>query len=189
MGKNKIITSFFKRKNEEQVDGNNEIKRQKASTNEPVNEANIEPVNEANNEPVNEANNETVNEANNEPNNEPVNEANQNIPQNPININEVDVSSLERDPAKRLEMWKYPVNIREQVRLAYMSLGVYQIKLEWYKPRGPKNNLRRFRYAWFDMFPNWLEYSPTKHKAYCFLCYLYNDKPNESHGHSAFTTE
>ncbi|XP_035838006.1 zinc finger MYM-type protein 1-like [Helianthus annuus] len=49
MGKNKIITSFFKRKNEEQVDGNNEIKRQKASTSEPVNEAN-EPVNEANNE-------------------------------------------------------------------------------------------------------------------------------------------
>ncbi|XP_022041859.1 uncharacterized protein LOC110944506 [Helianthus annuus] len=145
---------FFQRKNEEQVYGNNEIKRQKASTSEPVNEANIEPVNEANNEPVNEANNEPVNEANNEPNNEPVNEANQNIPQNPININEVDVSSLERDPAKRLEMWKYPVNIREQVRLAYMSLGVYQIKLEWYKPRGPKNNLRRFRYAWFDMFPN-----------------------------------
>ncbi|KAF5794087.1 putative transcription factor and/or regulators TTF-type(Zn) family [Helianthus annuus] len=86
-------------------------------------------------------------------------------------------------------MWKYPVNIREQVRLAYISLGVYQIKLEEYKPRGPKNNRRRFKYAWFDMFPDWLEYSPTKHKAYCFLCYLYNDKPNESHGHGAFTSE
>ncbi|XP_021979170.1 disease resistance protein RUN1-like [Helianthus annuus] len=46
MGKNKFITSFFKRKNEEQVegigDGNNEIKRQKASTSEPINEANNE---------------------------------------------------------------------------------------------------------------------------------------------------
>ncbi|KAJ0879579.1 hypothetical protein HanRHA438_Chr10g0453121 [Helianthus annuus] len=89
MGKYKSITYFFKRKNEEQVKGidneNNEIKRQKALTSELVNE--------------------------------PINETNQNIqqehdiPQNPININEVDVSSLERDPAKRLGMWKYPVNI------------------------------------------------------------------------------
>ncbi|XP_021991725.2 zinc finger MYM-type protein 1-like [Helianthus annuus] len=190
MGKNKCITSFFKRKNENEeqvegnqgiVDGNNENKRQKASTSEPVSEVN----NEANQNipPVNEANQNIppVNEANNE--------ANQNIPQNPTIINEVDVSSLERDPPKRLPMWKYPVNIREQVRLAYISLGPYQIKLDEYKPRGPKNNLRRFKYAWFDMFPNWLEYSPTKHKAYCFLCYLCNDKQNESHGHSAFTSE
>ncbi|MFS7940122.1 hypothetical protein Hanom_Chr05g00459961 [Helianthus anomalus] len=48
MDKYKRITSFFKRKNEEQVDGidneNNEIKRQKASTSELVNE----PINEAN---------------------------------------------------------------------------------------------------------------------------------------------
>ncbi|KAM0024063.1 putative transcription factor and/or regulators TTF-type(Zn) family [Helianthus debilis subsp. tardiflorus] len=168
MGKNKCITSFFKRKNENEeqlegnqgiVDGNNVNKRQKASTSEPVSEVNNE-VNQ-NIPPVNEANNET----------------NQNISQNPTNINEVDVSSLERDPAKRLPMWKYPVNIREQVRLAYISLGAYQIKLDEYK------------YAWFDMFPNWLEYSPTKHKAYCFLCYLCNDKPNESHGHSVFTSE
>ena len=84
----------------------------------------------------------------------------------------MDVSSLERDPAKRLEMWKYPVEAREQVRLAYISLGVYQPKLEEYKPRGPKNNLRRFKFAWFGMFPNWLEYSPTTHKAYCFLSSL-----------------
>nr|XP_043606708.1 uncharacterized protein LOC122578746 [Erigeron canadensis] len=60
--KNKTITSFFKRKNqEEQVEGiddeeQQESKRQKASTSEPV-------------------------------------------------------SSLERDPAKRLEMWKYPVKL------------------------------------------------------------------------------
>ena len=143
MVKNKTITSFFKRKNEEQqVEGIDdeiqESKRQKGSTSEPV----IGP--------------DTCNEQPCE------------IPQ--VNINEVDVSSLERDPAKRLEMWKYPVVVCEQVRLAYISLGVYQPKLEEYKPRGPKNNLRRFKFAWFGMFPNWLEYSPTTHKAYCFLC-------------------
>nr|XP_043615744.1 zinc finger MYM-type protein 1-like [Erigeron canadensis] len=32
-------------------------------------------------------------------------------------------------------------------------------------------------------------YSPTTHKAYCFLCYLYKDKPNEQSGHSAFSCE
>ncbi|XP_022019415.1 uncharacterized protein LOC110919458 [Helianthus annuus] len=67
MGKNKCITSFFKRKNENEeqvkgnqgiVDGNNENKRQKASTSEPVSEVN----NEANKNtpPVNEANNEVL---------------------------------------------------------------------------------------------------------------------------------
>ena len=162
MVKNKTITSFFKRKNEEQqVEGidveSQESKRQKGSTSEPV----IGP--------------DTCNEQPSE------------IPQ--ANINEVDVSSLERDPAKRLEMWKYPVEAREQVRLAYISLGVYQPKLEEYKPRGPKNNLRRFKFAWFGMFPNWLEYSPTTHKAYCFLCYLYKEKPNEQSGHSAFSCD
>ena len=171
MVKNKTITSFFKRKNEEQqVEGstseqvkernNDEIqesKRQKGSTSEPVSGP------------------DTCNEQPSE------------IPQG--NINEIDVSNLERDPAKRLEMWKYPVAVREQVRLAYISLGVYQPKLEEYKPRGPKNNLRRFKFAWFGMFPNWLEYSPTTHKAYCFLCYLYKDKPNEQSGHSAFSCD
>lgn len=97
MVKNKTITSFFKRKNEEQqVEGIDdeiqESKHQKGSTSEPV----IGP--------------DTCNEQPSE------------IPQ--ANINEVDVSSLERDPAKRLEMWKYPVAKREQVRLEYLSLGV-----------------------------------------------------------------
>ncbi|PWA86651.1 zinc finger MYM-type protein 1 [Artemisia annua] len=162
MVKNKTITSFFKRTNEEQqVEGIDdeiqESKRQKGSTSEPV----IGPA----------ACNEQPSE----------------IPQ--ANINEVDVSSLERDPAKRLEMWKYPVMVREQVRQAYISLGVYQPKLEEYKPRGPKNNIRRFKFAWFGMFPNWLEYSPTTHKTYCFLCYMYKEKPNEKSGHSAFSCE
>jgi len=70
MVKNKTITSFFKRKNEEQQVGVDdevqESKRQKGSTSEPV----IGP--------------DTCNEQVSE------------IPQ--ANINEVDVSSLERDP-------------------------------------------------------------------------------------------
>ncbi|MFS7925041.1 hypothetical protein Hanom_Chr04g00279751 [Helianthus anomalus] len=70
---------FFKRKNEEHVEGiddeNNEIKHQKTSTSEPVNEANQNIQQE------------------------------HDIPENLININEVGVSSLERDTPKRLGMW------------------------------------------------------------------------------------
>jgi hypothetical protein len=105
MVKNKTITSFFKRKNEEQqVEGIDveiqESKRQKDSTSEPV----IGP--------------DTCNE---QPSDIPQTNINE-IPQANNNEQPSDVSSLERDPAKRLEMWKYPVEVREQVRLAYISL-------------------------------------------------------------------
>ncbi|XP_076912205.1 uncharacterized protein LOC143570435 [Bidens hawaiensis] len=39
------------------------------------------------------------------------------------------------------------------------------------------------------MFQNWLEYFPTTHRAYCFLCYLFNDKPSVSHGYDSFTVK
>nr|XP_043620074.1 uncharacterized protein LOC122591914 [Erigeron canadensis] len=158
--KNKTITLFFKRKNQEkQVEGTDdeeqqESKRQKASTSEPV---------------------------------IGLDTCNQQIPQ--ANINEVDVSSLERDPAKRLEMWKYPVKVREQVRLAYISLGVYQPNLEVYKLRGPKNNLRRFKYACCEELDNWKKVddgnncpflkhikSSTHKKAFVFATNLVNQE-------------
>nr|KAJ0184695.1 hypothetical protein LSAT_V11C900476850 [Lactuca sativa] len=42
---------------------------------------------------------------------------------------------------------------------------------------------RRFQYSWFNIFPNWLEYSPTTHASYCFICYIFNDKPSVCHGY------
>lgn len=30
-----------------------------------------------------------------------------------------------------------------------------------------------FYLNWYKLFPDWLEYTPTKHCAYCFLCYLF----------------
>ncbi|KAL8234507.1 hypothetical protein R6Q59_020607 [Mikania micrantha] len=58
----------------------------------------------------------------------PVNEVNLNhgIP----NGNEVVANNLERDPAKRKQMFDRPVNLREQVRRAYLNLGPYQIYLK-----------------------------------------------------------
>ncbi|XP_023766503.2 uncharacterized protein LOC111915032 [Lactuca sativa] len=105
------------------------------------------------------------------------------------NPNEVDLKHLERDPAKRKQMWEYPVNLREQVRRAYMTLGPFQIRLQEYHAKGSKKHPRRFQYSWFNIFPNWLEYSPTTHASYCFICYIFNDKPSVCHGYEAFTVK
>ncbi|KAL3654079.1 hypothetical protein CASFOL_003760 [Castilleja foliolosa] len=112
---------------------------------------------------------------------------NSQVPQ-PI-TNEVDLNHLERDPVKRKQMWEYPVNLREQVRRAYLSLGPYQIRLVEYENKGSKKHTRRFQYSYFTMFPNWLEYSPTTQASYCFMCYLFSDKPSVGHGYDAFTVK
>ncbi|KAK1408966.1 hypothetical protein QVD17_41154 [Tagetes erecta] len=67
---------------------------------------------------------------------EPENQQNPNVfeaPQGPkSNTNEVDLNNLERDPAKQKQMWNYPVDLREQVRRAYLSLGPFQLHLKEY---------------------------------------------------------
>ncbi|XP_023735217.1 uncharacterized protein LOC111883080 [Lactuca sativa] len=105
------------------------------------------------------------------------------------NPNEVDLKQLERDPAKRKQMRDYPVNLREEVRRTYMTLGPFQIRLKEYHAKGSKKHPRRFQYSWFNTFPNWLEYSPTTHSSYCFICYIFNDKPSVCHGYVAFTVQ
>ncbi|XP_076912630.1 uncharacterized protein LOC143571001 [Bidens hawaiensis] len=137
----KTIHSFFKRKVENDIDNaNEESKRHKASTSKPEKNENQQESDKFE------------------------------APQPQANINEVDLNLLERDPAKRITMWNYPVNLREQ-----------------HRANGSKKYPRRFQYSWFAVFPNWLEYSPRAHFAYCFLCYIFNDTPNVGNGHDAFT--
>ncbi|PWA60429.1 zinc finger MYM-type protein 1 [Artemisia annua] len=99
---------------------------------------------------------------------------------------ETDSSSLERDPAKQKLMWDYPPNQREEVRRAYLNSGPFQIHLEHYPAKVSTKHPRKFQYSWLKIFPNWLEYSPTTHSAYCFLCFLYCEKPNVRQGADAF---
>ena len=47
---------------------------------------------------------------------------------------------------------------------------------------------RRFQASWFKLFPEWLEYSPSKDAAFCLPCYLFN-KSSGSVGSGAFTIE
>ncbi|CAH9143472.1 unnamed protein product [Cuscuta epithymum] len=43
-----------------------------------------------------------------------------------------DIKNLERDPAKRPQIWEYPVNQRDEVIRAYLEMGPYQIHLSKY---------------------------------------------------------
>ncbi|XP_071704545.1 uncharacterized protein [Rutidosis leptorrhynchoides] len=92
---------------------------------------------------------------------------------------------MERDAGKRKQMWEYSVNLREQIRRQYLNFGPLQVHLKKYPAKGKQD--RRFQFAWFKIFPNWLEYSITKDCAYCFLCFLFSDKHDIRHGYDAFT--
>ncbi|CAL9019916.1 unnamed protein product [Prunus brigantina] len=102
--------------------------------------------------------------------------------------NEVDNSSLERDPGLRPQIWNYPVNQRDEIRRAYINAGPYQPILSKYPKSGSVTHQRSFQSSWFKLFPSWLEYSPVKDAAFCLPCYLFN-KPSGHSGKNAFTLE
>jgi hypothetical protein len=56
------------------------------------------------------------------------------------------IESLERDPALRPQIWQYPPNQRDDVRLAYLKLGPMQPLLKNYKAYGIESQKRRFKY-------------------------------------------
>ncbi|XP_023753024.1 uncharacterized protein LOC111901409 [Lactuca sativa] len=120
MGKMKTLDYFFKRKvdDKETNHESEESKHHKASTSEPQpqkteNQQEIEP----------------------QPQGKENLQENEPQPQEKENPNELDLKNLERDPAKRKQMWDYPVNLREQVRRAYMNLGPFQIRLKEYQAK------------------------------------------------------
>ncbi|CAL8162116.1 unnamed protein product [Prunus armeniaca] len=102
--------------------------------------------------------------------------------------NEVDISTLERDPGLRPQIWNYPINQRDEIRRAYINVGPYQPMLSKYPKSGSVTHQRSFQSSWFKLFPSWLEYSPVKDAAFCLPCYLFN-KPSGHSGKNAFTLE
>uniref|UniRef100_A0A0A9H4Z9 TTF-type domain-containing protein n=1 Tax=Arundo donax TaxID=35708 RepID=A0A0A9H4Z9_ARUDO len=83
------------------------------------------------------------------------------------------IEFLERDPAKRPQIWEYPSNQQDEVRRAYLKLGPMQPKLQNYKASGPQGHQRRFQYRWFSEFSSWLEYLESSGCAYCLFCFIF----------------
>ena len=51
-----------------------------------------------------------------------------------------------------------------------------------------EKNSCHFLPSWYKLFPDWLEYSPTKHCAFYLPCYLFT-KTTKHASSSAFTSE
>ena len=105
-----------------------------------------------------------------------------------IETSKVDTQLLERDQGLHRQIWDYDVNQRDEIRRAYIMSGPYQPRLPEYPKSGSEKHHRRFQSLWFDSFPSWLEYSPTKDAAFCLPCYLFN-APFAQPKHIAFTIE
>ncbi|XP_074358963.1 uncharacterized protein LOC141698205 [Apium graveolens] len=106
----------------------------------------------------------------------------------PTNItSRIDLASLERDPGLRHPMWKYPPNVRDDIRREYIRLGACQPKLhkDQYPPTEFGNQRLRFQASWFNSW-TWLEYSVSKDVAFCFSCFLFEKDSSSQH---AFTID
>ncbi|KAH1073882.1 hypothetical protein J1N35_026210 [Gossypium stocksii] len=98
----------------------------------------------------------------------------------------LDLSNLEREPGLRKQIYEYPVNMRDEIRRAYIKAGPYQPILLEYPASNSKKHPRYFQPSWFKKFP-WLEYSPSKDAVFCLPCFLFNSNPSSRFGSTTFT--
>ena len=57
-------------------------------------------------------------------------------------------------------------------------MGPYQPKLEEFPHSFDRQQFRRFQYTWYAQFP-WLKYSKEIDAAYCFACFLFDEKKSK----------
>ncbi|KAK9750764.1 hypothetical protein RND81_02G220100 [Saponaria officinalis] len=96
---------------------------------------------------------------------------------------DIDITSLERDPGKGRHIGTYPLNERDIIRRAYLLHGPCQPHLDNYPSTQCGAQGRRFCHKWFKEW-TWLEYSLAKDKTYCFPCFLFDEYPSR---HPIFT--
>ncbi|KAM5582361.1 hypothetical protein ABKV19_002668 [Rosa sericea] len=102
---------------------------------------------------------------------------------------EINLADLPSDPGLRTRILDYDPNIRDQVRRQYLQRGPCQPREHKFLQTKCGASKRRFISAWFDDFPNWLEYSIDKDRAYCLCCYLFKANIGEQAGGDAFTSD
>ncbi|XP_028111666.1 zinc finger MYM-type protein 1-like [Camellia sinensis] len=105
-----------------------------------------------------------------------------------VKSKDVDTSSLVRDPGLRQQIWDYPVSQCDEIRRAYIKSRPYQPKALNNQRFETDKNGRRFFDSWYKLFLDWLEYSPTKNRAFCLPCFLFTE-PTGHPGSSVFTVE
>ncbi|XP_042041148.1 zinc finger MYM-type protein 1-like [Salvia splendens] len=92
--------------------------------------------------------------------------------ENLMENDDINESEIKADPGLRKPIAEYGVNIRDRIRREYVAKGPCQPKGNIFqKTRQGKDN-RSFRDVWYKDY-DWLEYSESKHAAYCFYCFLF----------------
>jgi hypothetical protein len=93
-----------------------------------------------------------------------------------IQLEEMDATTLQRDPRLRPQIWKFPINLQDAMRRAYIKADPCQPKL-WEYPSSEKGNNRcRFQASWFNTYSTWLEYSKSNDAIFCLQCYVFAKK-------------
>jgi hypothetical protein len=96
---------------------------------------------------------------------------------------------VEFDPGKRRCIDEYPPNLKDLVRRKYLANGPCQPRTCDFLATEICGKDRRFVSEWFDVFGSWLEYSESKHKAYCFCCFLFRPRKKKEAGYVAFVKD
>ena len=100
---------------------------------------------------------------------------------------EINLADLPSDPGLRKSISNYDPKIRDQVRREYLQRGPCQPKEHKFRKSSFGVKERKFNSAWFDDFPNWLEYSIEQDAAYCLCCYLFKTNTGGQGGGDVFT--
>jgi hypothetical protein len=82
---------------------------------------------------------------------------------------------IKYDPGLRKQIDDYHTNHRENVRRKYLENRPCQPRTLDFPVTYIGGAPRRFVPEWFDEF-DWLKYSESKDRAYCFCCFLFRDK-------------
>ncbi|KAK1396146.1 zinc finger MYM-type protein 1-like [Heracleum sosnowskyi] len=99
---------------------------------------------------------------------------------------EFNPENLISDPGRREQIDECNVNIRDQVRRAYLAKGPCQ-PLNYKFPKTQYGIERRsFQKSWFKEF-DWLEYSIKYDRAYCLWCYLFKPNRADNSGRDVFS--
>ncbi|KAL5861691.1 hypothetical protein ACOSQ4_002987 [Xanthoceras sorbifolium] len=104
--------------------------------------------------------------------------------ENDDTLSHIDTPYFERDPRKRIPIWKYHINKQDEVRRAYIDMGPCQPVFDYPLSESGNQN-HRFQRSWFTKF-SWLEYSIENDRAYCFPCYLFYSSTSQ---YRTFTIE
>ncbi|XP_028126583.1 zinc finger MYM-type protein 1-like [Camellia sinensis] len=80
----------------------------------------------------------------------------------------------------------YNANDRDQIRRAYLQKTPCQPCDHNFPQKSFGQKLRQFNQAWFNEFPNWLEYSVVKDVVFCLCCYLFKLDIRDQAGGDSF---